>query len=91
MVFIDAGHLYDEVKSDICKWMCRLKPHGILCGHDYTAGEWHGVKKVVDELFDKNFTVVQETSIWCIIFHSIKHEYSEANSKVDRQRFVDGK
>ena len=48
MVFIDAGHSYNEVKNDILKWMPKTKM--ILCGHDYGV-EWTGVKQAVDEIF----------------------------------------
>jgi hypothetical protein len=34
MVFIDAGHSYDMVKKDMLTWMPKIKPGGILCGHD---------------------------------------------------------
>lgn len=47
MVFIDAGHTYEEVKNDILKWKDKAKI--LLCGHDYVSG-WPGVKQAVDEL-----------------------------------------
>lgn len=46
MVFIDAGHTYEEVKNDIRKWKSKCKI--LLCGHDYVAG-WPGVIQAVDE------------------------------------------
>jgi glycosyltransferase involved in cell wall biosynthesis len=46
MVFIDAGHTYEEVKNDIRKWKSKAKI--LLCGHDYTVA-WAGVKQAVDE------------------------------------------
>ena len=46
MIFIDAGHTYEEVKNDIRKWKGKAKI--LLCGHDYVAG-WPGVKQAVDE------------------------------------------
>lgn len=44
MLFIDAGHEYEEVKGDIEAW----KPHvkKLICGHDYDI---EGVKKAVLE------------------------------------------
>ncbi len=47
MIFIDAGHEYDEVKNDIIKWKPKAKL--ILCGHDYCSA-WSGVTRAVDEL-----------------------------------------
>lgn len=46
MVFIDAGHTYEEVKNDIKKWKGKAKI--LLCGHDYVSG-WPGVIQAVDE------------------------------------------
>ncbi len=46
MVFIDAGHTYEEVKNDIRKW--KGKARILLCGHDYVSG-WPGVIQAVDE------------------------------------------
>lgn len=46
MVFIDAGHTYEEVKNDIRKW--KNKARIVLCGHDYCVA-WAGVKQAVDE------------------------------------------
>jgi len=52
-VFIDAGHEYDAVKQDILAWYPKVKPGGILAGHDYYpyAPTWGDVYQVVDELF----------------------------------------
>ena len=32
--FIDADHRYEEVKKDILAYFPKIKPGGILCGHD---------------------------------------------------------
>jgi predicted O-methyltransferase YrrM len=34
-VYIDAGHLFDEVVTDVKVWLPKVKKGGILCGHDY--------------------------------------------------------
>lgn len=47
MIFIDAGHTYEEVKNDILKWKNKAKI--LICGHDYGYG-WPGVQWAVDEL-----------------------------------------
>lgn len=58
--FIDAAHDYDNVKRDIQAWRPKVKPGGILAGHDYCAS-WPGVKEAVDELIpDRQLT----KSVW---------------------------
>lgn len=48
MVFIDADHEYDYVKSDIVAWRTLVEPGGLLCGHDF--GIYPDVSKAVMEL-----------------------------------------
>lgn len=47
MVFIDAGHTYEEVKADIKAWKNKAKI--ALIGHDYFPGVWDGVIQAVEE------------------------------------------
>ena len=53
-VYIDAQHHYEAVKEDIALWRPKVKPGGILAGHDYLDGHIEdvglfGVKSAVDE------------------------------------------
>ena len=53
-VYIDAQHDYDSVRRDIEAWFPRVRPGGILSGHDYWDGlhpsdGQYGVKTAVDE------------------------------------------
>ncbi len=50
-VFIDAEHSYESVIADITAWHRKLKPGGILFGHDYGQPRFPGVKRAFDELF----------------------------------------
>ena len=52
-VFIDADHSYEAVKQDILAWYPKVKPGGILAGHDYYLDNptWGGVYKAVNEIF----------------------------------------
>jgi predicted O-methyltransferase YrrM len=52
-VFLDAAHEYVPVKQDIAVWWPKIKPGGILAGHDYDY-IFPGVVKAVNEFFDKN-------------------------------------
>jgi hypothetical protein len=51
-VFIDADHSYEAVAADIDAWRSKVKPGGLLSGHDYGHSRFPGVKKAVDERFD---------------------------------------
>lgn len=47
MIYIDASHVYEDVKSDI---ECLMPICGkVICGDDYTDA-WPGVKRAVDEM-----------------------------------------
>lgn len=42
-VFIDAAHEEASVKADLEAWGRVVKPHGLLCGHDYHSHDHPGV------------------------------------------------
>jgi hypothetical protein len=51
-VFLDASHEYEDIKSDIQNWLPKVKPGGIIAGHDYYVDgyDWFpGVKQAVNE------------------------------------------
>ena len=48
--FIDAAHDYESVKRDILAWRPKIKPNGILSGHD---ADYPDVQKAVLELEPK--------------------------------------
>jgi predicted O-methyltransferase YrrM len=56
-VFIDAGHKYSEVRTDIYSWFPKIKKGAIFAGHDYHL---HSVKKAVDE----QFNVIVKQNCW---------------------------
>jgi predicted O-methyltransferase YrrM len=37
LVFIDGNHGYSAVKADIAAWLPKVRPGGVLCGHDCDA------------------------------------------------------
>jgi len=60
IIYIDASHEYEPVKSDIEAYWKLLKPGGIMIGDDY---DWPGVKKAVDEI--GNFNV--HGRVWSMV------------------------
>jgi cephalosporin hydroxylase len=66
-VFIDADHSYESVRADIRAWRNKLRPGGILAGHDcYTfASVYNAVR---DEL-GGNFITTDE-NVWV---HRVDH------------------
>ena len=53
-IFIDAAHDYKSVKADIDAWLPKIKPGGIIAGHDLHA---EGVKQAVIESFNNNYVI----------------------------------
>lgn len=62
-VFIDADHSYKECLWDIRKWSLKVKPGGLICGHDF-QNRYPGVKKAVREVFGTKFETVLGDSVW---------------------------
>jgi hypothetical protein len=57
-VYLDAQHHYGAVVEDISLWFPKVKPGGIIGGHDYLDGmidnSEFGVKSAVDDFIKKN-------------------------------------
>ena len=67
-VFIDADHSYEAVKADLAAWYPKVKPGGIIAGHDFV---WNhpvsqkGVIRAVREFCaDKPLEVMRHGRIW---------------------------
>lgn len=63
--YIDARHDYASVLEDLEAWFDKVRPGGIIAGHDYVdgvgpAGEF-GVKSAVDEFFGARGLTVHAT------------------------------
>lgn len=54
VVYVDASHLYEHVKRDLNDWLPKLKPTGLICGHDYVEHESFGVIKAVNDFCNEN-------------------------------------
>jgi hypothetical protein len=53
-VFLDADHEYESVIKDIQAWTPKLKPNGMMSGHDT---HFDSVAKAIDELIPKHIKV----------------------------------
>lgn len=64
-VYIDASHEYEYVKKDIDIWSEKVKPGGIISGHDWG---WEGVQSaVIDFCKEKNYYINNEfDSSWYV-------------------------
>ena len=51
--FIDAGHDYQSVLSDLAAWWPRVKPGGVLAGQDYADPGWPEVMRAVHDFFGR--------------------------------------
>ena len=51
--FIDANHEYGAVAADIDAWRPKVKPGGIIAGHDYCEWPGFGVIQAVTERFQR--------------------------------------
>jgi hypothetical protein len=71
-VFVDADHSYEGCRRDIDAWVGKLRPGGLLCGHDYDRTDlpnarW-GVKQAVTEFAEARGLTVElgEDHTWFI-------------------------
>ncbi len=66
-VFLDAGHTYEEVRADIAAWLPKVKPGGLLFGHDFVAQHPKGIqvaKAVLAEMAGRNLEVMPHGRVW---------------------------
>lgn len=52
-LFIDADHSYPAIARDIDAWLPKVKPGGMISGHDYKAWRDFGVIQAVTERFER--------------------------------------
>jgi hypothetical protein len=64
-VYIDARHDYDSVREDLACWFDKVRPGGVIAGHDYMDARLergvYGVKSAVDEFFGEKGLPVSTT------------------------------
>jgi predicted O-methyltransferase YrrM len=66
VVYIDGWHKYEAVKEDIAAWLPKVRPGGIISGHDYDEKAWPGVVKAVRENFPENRVVTFQDTSWAV-------------------------
>jgi predicted O-methyltransferase YrrM len=64
LVFIDAGHSFEQVQADIKAWLPKVKKGGIIAGHDYSV-DWPGVIQAVNEKFGSRSVIVRH-GMWFV-------------------------
>lgn len=63
LLFIDGDHRYKFVEMDINNYWPKLKPGGVLLGHDYKRMD--GVREAVNERFGKEkISLLTNSDIW---------------------------
>jgi glycosyltransferase involved in cell wall biosynthesis len=80
MVFIDAGHTYEEVLSDIKMWLPKAKK--IICGHDRSHPP---VRQAVEDMFGKEWEVNEKKrgDIWIKKIEKIEKPKTKIMAKPD--------
>ncbi len=58
LLYVDAGHTYDEVKNDLRLWIPFLLPGGLLIMHDVISQDFPGVKQAASELLTSGWRII---------------------------------
>ncbi len=68
-VFIDGNHDYEFVKKDLLLYEAKVKPGGIMSGHDYHTPK-EGVRRAVNEYVKEHNRDIQTDDSWdpCGVF-----------------------
>lgn len=75
-VYIDGNHSFEAVTEDILHWFPKVRPGGLVSGHDYynatTEGHWCLVKDAVDKWAAERNIPVRVTASGCSSWYFIK-------------------
>jgi len=66
LVFIDADHRYSAVKEDIACWYEKVKPGGILCGHDYDGEDFDDAYLEIDSHENRHHGVIKALNLFLL-------------------------
>ena len=70
-VFLDANHMYQEIKADIQNWAPKVKSGGLVMGHDINGiwdrkGIW-GITKATHEIFGSEKVMTRRGHVWAVV------------------------
>ncbi len=71
VVFLDGDHDYAHIYEDIGNWMYKLKPGGLLIGHDRYL---EGVSKALARCFGRGEVQEGPGSLWFVRMPLVEHE-----------------
>jgi hypothetical protein len=78
LIYVDAGHTFEEAYADMLAYYKLLKGPKILCGDDYT---WVGVKQAVDTFAkDVNLVPIVLGPFWAFLL-----EDSHLNTNIRKE------
>lgn len=80
-VYIDADHSFSSVIKDIGAWVPKIKPDGVIAGHDYSSG-WQGVIRAVNLVFGNKFERLSG-GVWFVKMDGESRRGFIKNAKVD--------
>ena len=63
VVFLDAAHDLDSVRADLKAWLPKLRPGGLLCGHDRNEP---GVRQALEEVLGAGVWRQGPDSLWYV-------------------------
>lgn len=73
-VYIDGDHSFAAALNDMRAWWPKVKPGGLLCGHDYRAKDKE-VRAAVEKFTEDNKFEVEEAKYWSWY---IRKEYAKS-------------
>ncbi|MGB0767400.1 MAG: glycosyltransferase [Phycisphaeraceae bacterium] len=67
-VYLDADHSEQGVWQDLCTWAIKVRPGGVIAGHDYGHADFPGVRRAVDRFFARFGWTVHEAghNVWWV-------------------------
>ncbi|MDB5297609.1 MAG: hypothetical protein JWO31_3592 [Phycisphaerales bacterium] len=72
-VYIDADHSYEGALGDLQAWAPKIREGGVVAGHDYGHPAFPGVRRAVDQYFDRfGWAVnVEGDGVWWVKTHPL--------------------